>query len=356
MMRTSTLRVSDEPSGRISPSCSTRSSRTCMPGSVSPISSRKIVPLSAISKRPFLSAWAPVKAPRLWPNSSLSSSVSGSAPQFCATKPLLAARARVVDGARHQVLAGTGLAREQHRGVGLRDLLHHVEHAVHGRARADHRLEGVAALDLAPQVEVLGAQPLVGVGQRGGEGHVLGRQRVGLEGASHVDAQALGLPGLLDVAVDSAVVDGAHDRGDVRVAGQHHAHGLGPALDDLLEELDAAHVRHHLVDDHERDVLALQDLEPLLAGQRREDPVVVLQGHRDRLDDRLLVVDHEDAVALAGGLGAGALDQGIVHGGWFRRCRGPGSPARAAGANVTEHRGDGQRPVPRPTARLPAAG
>ena len=33
MMRTSTLRVSEEPSGRISPSCSTRSSRTCMPGS-----------------------------------------------------------------------------------------------------------------------------------------------------------------------------------------------------------------------------------------------------------------------------------------------------------------------------------
>ena len=57
-----------------------------MPGSVSPISSRKIVPPSATSKSPFLSAWAPVKAPRLWPNSSLSSSVSGSAPQFCATK------------------------------------------------------------------------------------------------------------------------------------------------------------------------------------------------------------------------------------------------------------------------------
>ena len=36
MMRTSTRRVSDEPSGRISPSCSTRSSRTCMPGCVSP--------------------------------------------------------------------------------------------------------------------------------------------------------------------------------------------------------------------------------------------------------------------------------------------------------------------------------
>ena len=44
-----------EPSGRISPSCRTRNRRTCMPGSVSPISSRKIVPLSADSNNPCLS-------------------------------------------------------------------------------------------------------------------------------------------------------------------------------------------------------------------------------------------------------------------------------------------------------------
>ena len=51
-------------------SCSTRSSATCVLGEMSPISSRKRVPPSAASKRPFLRATAPVKAPRSWPNSS----------------------------------------------------------------------------------------------------------------------------------------------------------------------------------------------------------------------------------------------------------------------------------------------
>ena len=40
---------------------------------MSPISSRKRVPPSACSKRPRRIAWAPVKAPRSWPKSSLSS-------------------------------------------------------------------------------------------------------------------------------------------------------------------------------------------------------------------------------------------------------------------------------------------
>ncbi len=53
---------------------------------MSPISSRKMVPPSAASKRPFWSRWAPVKEPFTWPNSSDSSRVSVSAPQLRATK------------------------------------------------------------------------------------------------------------------------------------------------------------------------------------------------------------------------------------------------------------------------------
>ena len=43
------------------------------------------MPRSASSISPFLVAAAPVNAPRTWPNSSDSSSVSGSAPQLSAT-------------------------------------------------------------------------------------------------------------------------------------------------------------------------------------------------------------------------------------------------------------------------------
>ena len=51
-----------------------------------PTSSRKSVPLSACSMRPWREPTAPVNAPRTWPKSSASSSVSGMAPQLMATK------------------------------------------------------------------------------------------------------------------------------------------------------------------------------------------------------------------------------------------------------------------------------
>ena len=61
-----------------------------MDGGSSATSSRNSVPLAANSKRPRPSRSAPVKGPRSWPNSSVSTSVSGSAAQFTATKGLLA--------------------------------------------------------------------------------------------------------------------------------------------------------------------------------------------------------------------------------------------------------------------------
>jgi len=48
----------------------------------SPISSRKMVPPSASSKRPNRLAMAPLKAPFSWPNSSLSTNPAGKAAQL----------------------------------------------------------------------------------------------------------------------------------------------------------------------------------------------------------------------------------------------------------------------------------
>ena len=53
---------------------------------------------------------APVKAPRSWPKSSLSSRVSGMAAQLTATKGPLARGGELVEGARDELLAGAGLA------------------------------------------------------------------------------------------------------------------------------------------------------------------------------------------------------------------------------------------------------
>ncbi len=82
MMRTSTVSSSVPPTLRTTFSWMARRSLTCIVGVISPISSRKRVPRSASWKRPFFSRTAPVKAPRSWPKSSLSSRFSGSAPQL----------------------------------------------------------------------------------------------------------------------------------------------------------------------------------------------------------------------------------------------------------------------------------
>ena len=87
--RTSTLMLSLPPTRRTSLSCSARSSLACISSGRSPISSRKSVPPSVSSKSPSLRASAPVKAPRSWPNSSLSKSCSGIAEQFSGVKGFL---------------------------------------------------------------------------------------------------------------------------------------------------------------------------------------------------------------------------------------------------------------------------
>ncbi len=86
MMRTSTISALRPPTGVTSPDCSTRSSFACRSSGMSPISSRKSVPPLASRKRPAREFVAPVKAPRSWPKSSLSSSSRGIAAALTATK------------------------------------------------------------------------------------------------------------------------------------------------------------------------------------------------------------------------------------------------------------------------------
>ena len=74
------------PTRRTRPVSSTRRRRACIGGAMSPTSSRNRVPPWAASNRPGCSFDAPLKAPRAWPNSSLSSRLSEKALQFTGTK------------------------------------------------------------------------------------------------------------------------------------------------------------------------------------------------------------------------------------------------------------------------------
>ena len=127
------------PTGMNSPCCSTRSSRVCASSGMSPISSRNSVPPSACSNRPTLRALAPVNAPFSWPNSSLSISSRGIAAMLTGDERAAAALAEIVQRPRHQLLAGAGLAGDQHREVGAHQPGDDPVDLLHRRRAADDR-------------------------------------------------------------------------------------------------------------------------------------------------------------------------------------------------------------------------
>ena len=86
MIRVSTFFVSTPPRRMNSRSWITRNSFAWVSTGTLPISSKKIVPLSASSKSPFLAATAPVNAPLRWPNRFDSSRSGGRLPEFTVTK------------------------------------------------------------------------------------------------------------------------------------------------------------------------------------------------------------------------------------------------------------------------------
>ena len=119
---------------------------------MSPISSRNRVPPLPCSNLPMRRRSAPVKAPFSWPNSSLSSSVSGMAAQLRARNGALALRAVLVDGPGHQLLAGAALAGDQHRDVLGGDAADGLVDLLHGRAAAD---DGFARLGRRPAASAI---------------------------------------------------------------------------------------------------------------------------------------------------------------------------------------------------------
>ena len=129
------------------PSWSTRSRRTCAASGSSPISSRNSVPPSARSNQPRRCAAAPVKLPRSWPNSSESISSGGIAPQLTRRIGPVARLRPLVDRARDHLLAGAGLAEDQHRRAGRRDLLDRAHHLAQPGVGADDRDADVADLE-----------------------------------------------------------------------------------------------------------------------------------------------------------------------------------------------------------------
>ena len=124
------------------------------------------MPPSAASNLPSRRATAPVKAPRSWPKSSLSTSSRLSAAQFILTSGFGAPRAAIVERVGDQLLAGAALAADQDGDVGVGDLVDGLEDAPHRRALADDLLEAVGALHLLEQAAVVAPQQHVSITRR----------------------------------------------------------------------------------------------------------------------------------------------------------------------------------------------
>ena len=173
---------------------------------MSPISSRKIVPLSASSNRPLRRDSAEVNAPRSWPNSSLSSRFSGQRRAVDGDRFPCAVLARIVDGLGDQLLAGAGLPLDQDGALGPGDVADQLEDAVHPRVPADDVVEAVVLLELLAEPQDLVLQgPLL----EGAVHHELQVGRVDRLGQEVVGPE----PHRLDDPVDRAERRG-HDRRD----------------------------------------------------------------------------------------------------------------------------------------------
>ena len=108
------------------------------------------------------------------------------------------------------------------------------------------------------------------------------------------------VPGLGDVAVDLAAVDGADDLGHVGVAGQQDTQGVRMVLAGALEELGAVHLGHAHVRDDQVDLAPCQQGQALAPTVRGQDLVALgaEQAPQRRQDVRLVVDAQDDACRL----------------------------------------------------------
>ena len=173
------------------------------------------------------------------------------------------ARAVDVDRARDHLLAGPGLAAQEHRRRRLRHLLDARQDLAQRGRIADDRAEVERAVRVAGQHARVLLQLL-------GQAPVLAHQLVALDGVGQDPAQLLGVPGLGDVAVDAPEVDRLDQHVDVGEGGHDDADRVGADLARRLEQLEPGHARHALVGDDHRHVVLLDQRQRLLAAARRQ--------------------------------------------------------------------------------------
>ena len=159
MTRTSTRCVRSEPSGSNSRSWMTRSSLAWIAVVSVPISSRKIEPPSASANLPRLVIDAPGERAAQVTEQLRFEQRLGNRRAVHLDERHVTLGAAVVDQARHHLLAGAGLAGDEHRALGFRDELGALNHLLHDAAAADEPVVIELGVTLAEEVLALGLGP-----------------------------------------------------------------------------------------------------------------------------------------------------------------------------------------------------
>ena len=191
------------------------------------------------------------------------------------------ARARIVDGAREELLAGAGLALDQHgrvEGGHTRDLLVELHHP--GRL-ADQVLEPVGRAQLPPVVEVLAGQA------------------PRLERAAHDHCDLLHPERLGQVVVRAGAhrLDGRLDAGERR-EDHHREPRLGGAQ--ALEDRETVEIGHAEIDERKVEGLALRQSQARLAAGDQAHAIPLAPEHLgQQLTGHRVVVGDEQRLGHA---------------------------------------------------------
>ena len=100
------------------------------------------------------------------------------------------------------------------------------------------------------------------------------------------------LPGLGDIRMDLAVVDGANQRVDVHVARDENPRGVA-YLARFCQELPASEIGHSLVGQNHGDLRILEKLHRFHCVGADHDVKIIFQQGMDRLQDLRLVIHHQ---------------------------------------------------------------
>ena len=226
---------------------------------------------------PELLAHGPGERPLFVPEQRRLDELRGDGRQVHGHERAVGAPGLAVDHPREQLLAGSALAQDEHRGVQRRHLAHEVEDVAHAPAGPRH--EG----------------PLAIVGHLGAERHHLPVQVGAIGGVADERHDGVVLEVLGDVVVGAELhrADGRFDLVDGR---DHDDFDQALRLLDVAEHLEAADARHPDVEQHHVHVLAVENGQPGLARRRAQHAVLAPQDRRQRVAHALVIVDDEDCL------------------------------------------------------------